>query len=367
MEKKKGFVLLAKRLVLFVIVILSVFLTACSDSNSKEKNRSWNGIGSQTDSGSSSQAGSLHIVCTTFPQYDWTRQILGENPGQVKLTYLLKNGVDMHSYQPSAEDIIAISDCDLLIYVGGQSEQWLADVQKNRRNQNQKGINMMEILGERVWEEELVEGMQKEEHEHSDYGGMQKEEQEYSGDFEQNEVEYDEHVWLSFQNAERICQEILDVLGELDSVNQEIYQKNCTAYLEQLQRLDKNYRDLVDQAKQKTILVADRFPFRYLTEDYGLDYYAAFAGCSAETEASFETIAFLAAKVDALDLPVIYRIETSDDSLARTVVNSTVQKNQTILVLDSLQAVTEKEIEEGMTYLSVMEQNLERLKQGLLE
>ncbi len=246
---------------------------------------------------------------------------------------------------------IAVLDCDLLIGVGGESEQWLEKALEGRRNQEQKVIFMMEVLGDRVWEEEWIDGMQKESGE-----GEKKEE---------DVVEYDEHVWLSLKNAERICQEISDVLGELDLENREFYQKNAAAYQKQLQQLDQKYQELSDTAGRRVLLFADRFPFRYLVEDYGWEYYAAFAGCSAETEASFETVAFLAEKVEEYDLPVIYRIETSDDSIAKTVMNSTREKNQKILVLDSLQAVTEKEIEEGISYLSVMEQNLEWLRQGL--
>ena len=341
--------------------LIAGLLTACSGGKNEIPK---SGIGVQAADDKQEE---LHIVCTTYPQYDWIQQILGENPGKIKVTYLLKSGVDIHSYQPSAEDMMAISDCDLLIYVGGQSEQWIEEAQKNRRNKNQKVINMMEVLGERIWEEELVEGMQAEE-EHLD-NHFEDKKMTYQGknEHEEEEIEYDEHVWLSLKNAEQICREILNILEEIDPVHQEIYQKNGNCYLEKLDALDRKYQELMDIAEQKTILFADRFPFRYLTEEYGLDYFAAFAGCSAETEASFETIAFLAAKVDEWNLPVIYRIETSDDLIAKTVRDSTAQKNQQILVLDSLQAVTQKEIEEGYTYLSVMEQNLELLKQGLLK
>lgn len=327
-----------KCFIVLVISLIFVLLTACSGQNdiATEERKIQQDVNEKK----------FKIVCTTYPQYDWVKQILGENPGKIEVVYLLKNGVDIHSYQPSAEDMIAISDCDLFIYVGGQSEGWLEEARKNCRNQNQKGIAMMEILGDDRWKEELVEGMQKEQ--------------------EHIKEEYDEHIWLSLKNAERICQEISNRLEELDFVHQKIYRENTENYIKQLRELDKKYQDLIDSAKQKTILFADRFPFRYLVEDYGLEYYAAFVGCSAETEASFETIAFLAAKVEELHLSAIYRIETSDDSMAQTIINSTERKDQKILVLDSLQAVTEEEIEEGLCYLSVMEQNWESLKQGIL-
>ena len=347
-NKKKKWVLI------MAFSFIAGLLTACSGKKNEVPKSGMDVQAAEFEK----QEEKLHIVCTTYPQYDWVQQILGENPGHIEVNYLLKSGVDIHSYQPSAEDMMAISDCDLLIYVGGQSEQWLKEAQKNSKNENQKVIDMMDMLGERIWEEELAEGMQTEAEEEHLVSHEKS---------ESKEIEYDEHIWLSLKNAEQICQEIVKVLKEMDSVHQEVYQKNGDCYLEELDALDRQYREAIDMSKQKTLLFADRFPFRYLTEEYGLDYFAAFAGCSAETEASFETIAFLAAKVDELDLPVIYRIETSDDLLAETVRNSTAQKNQTILVLDSLQAVTQKEIEEGYTYLSVMEQNLELLKQGLLK
>lgn len=334
-------------LAVWIMVLITGILTGCGDTKQTATQSE------DANTKSVSVIEKLSIVCTTYPQYDWVMQILGDNQKHVNLTYLLKNGVDIHSYQPSVEDMITISDCDLLIYVGGQSEQWVEDARKNNRNQNQRAINMMEFLGERVWEEEVVEGMQ-EEHVHTE-----------ENDSASKEIEYDEHVWLSLKNAELICQEISDVLKELDSENQAVYQENTDAYLKKLENLDAKYQSAVDAAAQKTILFADRFPFRYLVEDYGLDYYAAFAGCSAETEASFETIAFLTDKVDERNLPVIYRIETSDDSIAWTIINSTAEKNQSILTLDSMQSVTEEEMNGGVTYLSIMEYNLEMLKRGL--
>lgn len=339
-NKKNSFLLI------FYFIIGILTLTSCSST--KQKNIPLHKIGVQADSREEEKT--LHIVCTTYPQYNWVQQILGENWDKAEVTYLLKSGVDIHSYQPSAEDMIAILDCDLFINIGGESEQWLEKALENNKNQEQKVISMMEVVNDRIWEEEWVDGMQKDcadTEEHTD-----------------SILEYDEHVWLSLKNAERICQEIADVLGELDLENQELYQKNMIAYQKQLQKLDAKYQELSDTTEQKILLVADRFPFRYLVEDYGWEYYAAFAGCAAETEASFETIAFLAEKVEEYQLPVIYHIETSDDSIANTVRNSTKEKNQKILVLDSLQAVTEKEIKEGVTYLSVMEQNLELLRQG---
>ena len=294
-----------------------------------------------------SSDGRLQIVATIFPIYDWSRQIAGD---QADVTLLLDNGVDLHSYQPTAADIVKISTCDVFIYVGGESDQWASDALKEATNKDMVVLNLMKLLGDAVKEEELVEGMEPEEE---------------AEDEEAEEPEYDEHVWLSLKNAERVCSFLAETLAGLDSAHEQLYSDHLNQYLEKLAQLDADYRAAVDQASHKTLLFGDRFPFRYLTDDYGLNYYAAFIGCSAETEASFETIVFLAGKVDELGLNTILQIETSDGSIARTIRNNTKSKDQTILILDSLQAITSQDIRNGASYLSRMEQNLEILKQAL--
>ena len=306
---------------------------------------------------SSSEAGTpaaetekpLKIVTTIFPEYDWVRQILGERAKNVELTMLLDNGVDLHSYQPTADDIIKISDCDLFIYVGGESDGWVEDALKEATNKEMQVINLLDVLGEQVKEEEIVEGMEAEEEESED----------------ENEPEYDEHVWLSLKNAETLCNAITDALEEIDPANKDAYATNAASYLEKLAALDGEYQTVVDNAARKTVLFGDRFPFRYLVDDYGLSYYAAFAGCSAETEASFETISFLAGKVDELRLPCVLTIEGAQHKVAETIVQNTAEKNQSILTLDSMQSTTSTDVANGTTYLSVMESNLDVLKQAL--
>ena len=182
---------------------------------------------------------------------------------------------------------------------------------------------------------------------------------------EHEEKEYDAHVWLSLKNAEIICQSIADTLGEIDPENKDTYEANVAAYIEELAGLDVQYQDTVDTASRKTVLFGDRFPFRYLIDDYNLTYYAAFAGCSAETDASFETITFLAGKLDELNLPAVLTIENSDQKVAKTVIENTNTKDQKILTLNSMQSVTTKDVEEGTTYLSIMENNLQILKEAL--
>ena len=294
----------------------------------------------------------LKIVTTIFPEYDWTRAVLGDREADVDLTMLLDNGTDLHSFQPAVKDIMKVSSCDLLIYVGGESDQWIEDALESAQNKEMKTINLMEVLGDSVKEEETVEGMQESGH------GHEHEEDE-------DEKEYDEHVWTSLRNASLICDAIAETLEEMDPQNKDVYESNAEAYQQKLSALDAEYQDTVDNAKQNTLLFADRFPFRYLVDDYGLSYYAAFSGCSAESEASFKTITFLAGKIDELGLNSVFTIEKSDDRIAQTVIENTKTKDQDILVLNSMQSITSEEIADGETYLSVMEDNLNVLKKAL--
>ena len=293
-------------------------------------------------------AAPLRIVCTTFPQYDWTRQLLGDRADDVELTLLLDNGIDLHNYQPTADDIIKIARSDLFIYVGGESDAWVNDLLETSQNSHVKALSMLACVDAK--EEEAVEGMQEEAHEcgHAHHG-----------------AEYDEHVWLSLRNAETITRAILEALCEADPAHAETYRANANAYIAQLAELDAQYADMVRHAARTAILFADRFPFRYLADDYGLTYYAAFAGCSAETEASFKTIAFLAKKVDELNLPAVLAIEGGNHAIAETVVASTQAKDQVILSMNSLQSMTEADVQRGESYLSVMTQNLAILTQAL--
>lgn len=300
------------------------------------------GCGKQNDT---NQTDKLSIVTTIFPEYDWVREILGDKADNAEITMLLDNGVDLHSYQPTADDIVKISDCDLFIYVGGESDEWVEDALRNAANGNMKVINLLEVLGDSVKTEEIVEGMQEEEYEY--------------------EEEADEHVWLSLKNAKMLVRVISKALQELDPNNKDIYAANADAYVKKLSALDAEYQAAVDAASNKTILFGDRFPFRYLVDDYGLRYYAAFVGCSAETEAGFETISFLAKRVDELKLPCVLTIEGAQHKIAETVVRNTTAKNQRVLTMDSMQSTTSKDVKNGTTYLSVMEKNLSVLKEAL--
>ncbi|MBR1913062.1 MAG: zinc ABC transporter substrate-binding protein [Treponema sp.] len=299
------------------------------------------------------------IVCVTYPEYDWVLNILGNRASAFSVTLLQKNGTDLHSYQPSAKDIAKLSTCNMLVYVGGESDEWVEKAVSNSKNKNMTVVNLIEVLGSRVLEEEIIEGMEtghrhEEGHHHED-----------DHDEDGEETEYDEHVWLSIKNAVVLTEHLSEKIQALDSANARVYKDNAASYIAQLSALDSEYEKTVASARKKTVLFGDRFPFRYLTDDYGLTYYAAFVGCSAESEASFETVLFLAKKVDELGLSSVLTIEKSDKKIAKTVVANTKNKNQDILEMDSLQSVTQKEINSGRTYLSAMKNNLEVLKKAL--
>lgn len=289
----------------------------------------------------------LSIVTTIFPEYDWVKEILGDTAENAEITMLLDSGVDLHSYQPTVDDIVKISDCDLFLYVGGESDGWVEDALKNAPNKERKVIRLLDVLGDSAKAEETVAGMQEEEHDHEE------------------EAEYDEHIWLSLKNAQVLVAAISEALQETDPARKDTYAANAAAYVEKLSDLDGEYRAAVDSGKYKTLLFGDRFPFRYLADDYGLDYYAAFPGCSAETEASFETVSFLAGKMDALGLPCVLTIEGTQHKIAETIVQNTAQKNQQVLTMDSMQAVTANDAASGVSYLSIMEKNLSVLKKAL--
>ena len=305
------------------------------------------------------EANQINIVTTIFPIYDWVREVVGDNATHANITLLLDNGVDLHSYQPTAQDILAISTADLFIYVGGESDEWVEDVLQSAMNPNLKAINLVDAMGEDIKTEEVVEGMEHD-HDHEDSEDHEEHDHEH-----EHEEEADEHVWLSLRNAGKLTRIIADTLSEIDPDYAEYYQENASAYIGKLADLDARYTDTVNGSACKTILFGDRFPFRYLADDYGLTYFAAFSGCSAESEASFETIVFLAGKTDELGLPAVLTIEHPKTRIAETIVQATSAKDQKILVLDSMQGTTVSDIQAGMTYLSVMESNLEVLKEAL--
>ena len=367
---------------LFLCIVLSVGCSVVKNTSGKNTTRK-NAESENTIEQNSIEKGNSNkssIVCTTFPQYDWVKNILGEEAERFYVTLLLDNGVDMHSYQPAVKDIATAGSSDLFIYVGGESDTWVEDALKEAKNKDLKAINLMETLDNFVKEEEVVEGMQEERkslgHSHEKSSKEKQEQtqkeshensQEINGQKEaaDEEPEYDEHIWLSIRNAEIMVKNIEKAIEQLDSDNAKVYQNNAENYIKKLDTLDKQYANTIQNAKYKAILFGDRFPFRYMADDYDLKYYAAFAGCSAETMAGFETVTFLAKKADELRLPVILTIENSDGRIAEAVKSNTTKKNQKILAMNSLQSVTKEQIADGITYLQVMQENLSVLSEAL--
>lgn len=367
---------------LFLCIVLSVGCSVVKNTSGKNTTRK-NAESENTIEQNSIEKGNsnkISIVCTTFPQYDWVKNILGEEAEGFDVTLLLDNGVDMHSYQPTVKDIATAGSSDLFIYVGGESDTWVEDALKEAKNKDLKAINLMETLGNSVKEEEVVEGMQEERkslgHSHEKSSKEKQEQtqkeshensQEINGQKEaaDEEPEYDEHIWLSIRNAEIMVKNIEKAIEQLDYDNAKVYQTNAENYIKKLDTLDKQYANTIQNAKYKAILFGDRFPFRYMADDYDLKYYAAFAGCSAETMAGFETVTFLAKKADELRLPVILTIENSDGRIAEAVKSNTTKKNQKILAMNSLQSVTKEQLADGITYLQVMQENLFVLSEAL--
>ena len=316
----------------------------------------------------------ISIVATIYPQYDWLKNVLGDRQDSVNLKLLIKNGTDLHSYNPSAQDIAASASADMVVYVGGESDAWIEKALAATPKAGRVQVNLMEALGDRIKEEEVVEGMEHEhhhehgeeaeEHEHEHHEHAEEHEHEHHEHAE--EAENDEHVWLSLKNAEILVMNLADAISKVDTANATEYHMNAGLYIAKISALDAQYRAAMDSATFKTILFGDRFPFRYLVDDYGIKYFAAFVGCSAESEASFETVAFLAGKMDSLALPAIFTIDGSNGKIARAILDASKKsKNAQVLTLNSMQSVTDAQMQSGTDYLSIMQSNLEVLKKAI--
>ena len=330
--------------------------------------------GCKAESGEKATSKKISVVATIYPQYDWLKNILGERFDAVNLKLLIKNGTDLHSYKPSAQDIASIAGADMVVFVGGESDEWIKKALAATPKEGRITVNLMEALGDHVKEEEVVEGMQAED-EHHHEGGEEAEEHEHHEHAETHEhehhhhdeeVENDEHIWLSVINTKILVSRLAEALAQIDTANAETYKTNATNYTIKLNELDNAYVAAVAQANNKTILFGDRFPFRYMVDDYGIKYFAAFVGCSAESEASFETVTFLAGKMDSLSLPAIFTIEGGNGKIARTILEASKKsKNAEILTLNSMQSVTDAQMKDGLDYLSIMQSNLDVLKKAL--
>lgn len=318
------------------------------------------GTKSETDGA----AKKISVIAVTYPQYDWFKNVLGGRANAVDLKLLIKNGADLHSYQPSAQDIAAIAGADMVVYVGGESDEWIEKALAATPKEGRIEVNMMKVLGDRVKEEEVVEGMQVETKENAEENHEHAERHHHHD--EEEEVENDEHIWLSLKNAEILVKALAESIAKLDTAHATEYHMNAALYIAKISALDAQYRATMENATLKTILFGDRFPFRYLVDDYGIKYYAAFVGCSAESEASFETITFLAGKMDSLALPAIFTIDGSDGKIARAILDASKNsKNGEVLMLNSIQSVKDEQIKAGADYLSIMRGNLEVLKKAI--
>lgn len=277
------------------------------------------------------------IVCTGFAQYDWVKNILGDEIDQWNLVRINEKGTDMHSYQPTAEDMVLINKCDLLIYTGGASEEWVTDAVNGSQFKG-KAYALLDA-GEPICLED--------EHDHDD---------DHHDHHSHGAEEFDEHIWLSLDNAEDFCEDIADLLNLIKPSNS--YRINCEKYTEKIEELDDKFEDAIDEDAQNIIIFADRFPFRYLADDYHLTWYAAFPGCSAETEASFDTIKELANTVKKYEASAVFVTETGSDSLAKTVISNSGNSDIDIIKVNSMQSVSR---DEAKGYLEIMDDNLTAL------
>lgn len=284
----------------------------------------------------------MKIVAATFTEYDWVMNILGDEAPYTNVRLLIGGGVDMHSYQPTAADIITIGECDILVYTPGSSTEWISEAARLSESTSRITVNLMERLGKTS----LIKLPGHEGHNH--------------------EPEYDEHIWLSLKNAVKCCEAIAKALGAVDKDYADTYTENANEYISKLEALDKEYQKVVDKSENKMLVFGDRYPFRYLANDYGIKCYTAFDGCSAESEADFETVTTLANIVDKQSVPVVLTIDGSTEEIAETIIKNTKEKNQKILTLNSLQSVSEKQISKNqISYLSAMEDNLEVISKAL--
>jgi len=311
------------------------------------------GAPSRDQSNSGREDGKLHIVTTIFPGYDFTRQIVGDD---ATVTLLLPPGTESHSFEPTPQDIITIQNCDVFLYVGGVSDSWIKGILNSMDTSRMTVLSMMDMVD--VVEEEIKEGMEHD-HDHEE----DQDHQHSDGDHhEEEETQYDEHVWTSPVNAKRITQAISDTLCRLDESNAPVFRENTEAYLAKPDELDTTFRQIVQNGKRKLLIFGDRFPFRYFVDEYGLDYYAAFPGCSSEAEPSAATVAFLIDKVREEGVRTVFYIEFSNHLVADSIAEATGAKTA---MLHSCHNVARQELEEGATYISLMERNLETLKGAL--
>lgn len=282
----------------------------------------------------------INIVATDFAPYDFSRHVAA---GAADVTMLLAPGEEAHSYEPTPRDMIKIQNCDVFVYTGGESEEWVSDILDDL-DQEIETVRLMDCV--QLYEEEAVEGMEAEEHEHED----------------EEEGEYDEHIWTAPTNAVKITKALGEAFEKADPKYKSVYQENAESYMEQLRELDQAFWDVVDHAKRKTLIFGDRFPLRYFVEEYGLTYYAAFPGCASDTEPSAKTVAFLIDKVKAEEIPVVFHTELSNQQMADTICEDTAAVKREFHACHN---ITKEQFEQGLGYLDFMWNNVEVLKEAL--
>lgn len=309
-----------KRIFLFALLsILCIGLSACGQGKGNEKNHR------------------LSIVSTIYPSYDFAKEVVKE---QAEVSMLLPPASESHSFEPTPKDIIKMQNADVFIYVGGESDEWVSDILESMDTTKMQIIKMIDCVETK--EEVVVSGMQEE--------------------GEEEEPELDEHVWTSPKNAKVITKKIYEVISSLDGTNAPIYKKNTEQYLEKLDALDSKFQEVIQKAKRKTIIVADRFPFRYFADAYGLKYFAAFPGCATETEASAKTIKFLIDKVKDEKIPVVFHIELSNSKIADSIAEQTDAK---VIELNAVHNVSKSNFKNGIGYYDLMLKNVKALKEAL--
>ncbi|MDO4598872.1 MAG: metal ABC transporter substrate-binding protein [[Ruminococcus] gnavus] len=322
---------------LLTAVALMIGVSGCRHVSEESKNRE----------------DTLRVVTTIFPQYDFVRQIAGEH---AEVSMLLKPGEETHSYEPTPQDILKIQNCDLFIYVGGENDEWVEDILESIDTEKIRQLRLIDCV--ETVNEEHVEGMKEERgHEHEEEDAHQE------ADHGSHEtLTPDEHVWTSPENAISIVERITEELAGLDPEYRAVYEENKEAYEKQLEELDEAFREVVRSAKREVLLFGDRFPFRYFADAYDLDYYAAFPGCASDTEPSAATMAFLINKVKEEQIPVVLKMELSNENIANAIAETTHAEVRTFYSCHNL---TAREFAEGETYLSMMKKNVETLKEAL--
>jgi zinc transport system substrate-binding protein len=298
----------------------------------------------------------LSIVTTIFPPYDFARAIAD---GKADVTMLIDPGTEVHTFDPTPEDIIKIQNADVFIYIGGENDAWVDQVLESMDVSGKTILRLIDAVT--PVEEETVEGMQSD-HDHAHEEEAHAHEEEAREHEEEHHHGYDEHIWTSPKNAISMINYIADALGRIDEDNAESYTQNAADYTAQIAKVDEQIQSIVDASQTKLLVVADRFPFRYLADEFGLDYRAAFSGCTSESEASARTLAYLIDTVKEKDINFVYYIEFSNQAVAKAVSEQT---GAEMLLLHSCHNVTREDFKAGVTYLKLMQDNAENLEKGL--